>query len=145
MELWENPDAPDQDALFDSYIQLNREFREELIEHPIPIDWRAMPALTPSPLAMDYYFWFALRFSYLSHSTLVTWDQLCKQFGSNYDWSDKRSRYDFRRESEKQLGERVLKVYPQARVKIEEAGLRLFPSPTPVPLTTKTTFLPPKK
>jgi hypothetical protein len=145
MELWHNPDAPDQDALFDSYIVLNRDFREELIEHPIPIDWRAMPALTPSPLAMDYYFWLAHRLHRIVTPQLVTWAQLHMQFGAQYDWTDKRRRFDFRLESEKQLANRVLKVYPQARLKMQENGLLLFKSDPPVPLTTKMTFLPPNK
>jgi hypothetical protein len=145
VELWENPNAPDQDALFDSYIVFNKDFREQLIEHPIPVDWRAYPALMPSSLAMDYYHWLAYRFSYLTTPTKVTWTQLGKQFGTQYDWTKRESLKDFRRESMLQLGNRVLKVYPQARVKINDEGLWLFPSPTPVPMTTKTISLPPAK
>lgn len=144
MELWDIANHPDQDALFDSFIMLNTDFRELLLEHPIPVDLRAFPALRRSPLAIDYYCWLAHRFSYLRRRTLVTWEQLHAQFGSNYDWSNKRSRWNFRNESEKQLQDRVLKVYPQARVQImkDGSGLMLHPSLTPVPLTTRKLFLP---
>jgi hypothetical protein len=144
MELWDAATHPSQDALFASFIVLNTDFRELLLEHPIPVDLRAFPALRKSPLAIDYYCWLAYRFSYLRTPTLVTWEQLHAQFGSNYDWSDKRGRWKFRTESAAALTGRVLKVYPQARVQImkDGTGLMLHPSLTPVPMTTRKLFLP---
>jgi hypothetical protein len=141
LELWDSR-QPEQGALFPSYIILNTDFREMLLEHPIPIDMRALPALRRSPLAIDYYQWLAYRMSYLGESTLVTWNQLHAQLGSSYDWNTKQGRYKFRRESIRQLRERVLKIYPQARVQVKPDGLLLNPSPTPVPMTAKKLFLP---
>jgi hypothetical protein len=144
LELWHNTKDPEQDALFPSYIILSTDFRELLLEHPIPVDLRAFPALRKSPLAIDYYCWLAYRLYRLNEPTLVTWEQLHMQFGSNYDWTTKEGRYGFKRESTKQLADRVLKVYSEARIHIrkEGDGLMLFKSLPPVPLTTRKLFLP---
>lgn len=48
---------------------------------------------------MDYYVWFARVMFSLRASRLVPWKALHDQFGSQYDWQDRRSRFDFRSES----------------------------------------------
>jgi hypothetical protein len=84
---------------------------------------------------MDYYVWFARVMFSLRASRLVPWKALHDQFGSQYDWQDRRSRFDFRSESIKQITKRVHLAYPTLRVSFpqDKDGIMLHPSPTPVP------------
>ena len=134
MVLWGTKDV-DQDALFPSYIVLTDKFRDSILDRPIPIDLRALHHLAPSSLALDYYVWLARTMFSLRSSRLVPWKALHDQFGSLYDWEDRRSRHNFRAESTKQLLTRIKEVYPSCRFTIapEGTGLILHPSPTPVP------------
>ena len=134
-ELWGSRKGLDQDALFSSYIELSEKFRESILEKPVPIDLRALPILTASSLAMDYYVWLARTMFSLKTSRFVPWQALHDQFGSQYDWENKSSRFKFRAESTKQLLTRVTKVYPDLRISFpsDQKGIVLHPSPTPVP------------
>ncbi len=140
--LWGNPAHSDQDALWESYIILTDEFRESLLENPVPIDTRAFPLLTGSPLAVDYYLYFARTMFSLRKSRLVTWAQLHAQFGSSYNFTDKYARNNFRAESRKQITTRVRNAYPTLRVHFdqENKGIWLHPSPTPVPASPKRVY-----
>jgi hypothetical protein len=53
--LWWSPRDPSQAALWDSFIDLSREFFAAITAHPIPLDMRALKALKRSPLALDLY------------------------------------------------------------------------------------------
>ena len=134
-ELWGSRKGPDQDALFSSWIELHPKFRESILERPIPIDLRAIRHLAASSLALDYYVWLARTMFSLRSSRFVPWKALHDQFGSQYDWENKSSRFKFRSESKKQLMERVWKVYPDLRISFptDKEGVILHPSPTPVP------------
>ncbi len=144
MELWGSAKGlDDQDALFSSYIELTQKFRESILERPIPIDIRALPMLSASSLAMDYYVWLARTMFSLKSSRLVPWKVLHDQFGSQYDWENKGSRYKFRNESLKQLKGRVFDAYPGLRLSYSKDGITLHPSPTPVPhVPSRNIFLP---
>ena len=141
IELWGHTDT--QDALWNSYIILTPKFRDYLLANPVPIDTRAFPILSGSPLAIDYYLWFARTMFSLKKSRLVTWAELHGQFGSAYDFTDKRGRHNFRTESKKQIETRVSVAYPTLRISFDPKGkgIILHPSPTPVPATTKKTIL----
>ena len=140
IELWGHTEK--QDALWGSYIALTPKFREYLLANPVPIDTRAFPILSGSPLAIDYYLWFARTMFSLKKSRLVTWAELHGQFGSAYDFTDKRGRHNFRSESKKQIETRVLIAYPMLRISFDSKGkgIMLHPSPTPVPATAKKTL-----
>ncbi len=142
IELWGQTD--NQDALWNSYIALTPKFREYLLLNPVPIDTRAFPILSGSPLAIDYYLWFARTMFSLRKSRLVTWAELHGQFGSAYDFTDKRGRHNFRTESKKQIETRVTVAYPTLRISFDTKGkgIMLHPSPTPVPATPKKAVLP---
>ena len=142
IELWGRTDT--QDALWNSYIVLTPKFREYLLANPVPIDTRAFPLLSGSPLAIDYYLWFARTMFSLKKSRLVTWAELHGQFGSGYDFGDKRGRHNFRAESKKQIETRVSVAYPTLRISFdpEGKGIVLHPSPTPVPAIPKKVLLP---
>ncbi len=143
MVLWGTKDV-DQDALFPSYIVLTDKFRDSILDRPIPVDLRALHHLASSSLALDYYVWLARTMFSLRSSRLVPWKALHDQFGSSYDWADRRGRHNFRAESAKQLTTRIRDVYPSCRLTIspDGEGLILHPSPTPVPhvQSRKTSF-----
>lgn len=126
-ELWWDPKQPDQTELWRSHIVLNETFFKELVDRPVPIDMRALRALSKSPLALDIYSWLTYRMSYLEQDQLVPWELLELQFGADYT----RPRA-FKAAFVKRL-KSVLEVYPTARVSPDAEGLILSPSPTHVP------------
>ena len=129
--LWWDPKEPDKAALWKSTVTLSRDFFDEIVDRPVPIDMRALKALKRSALALDIYCWLTYRMSYLKKPTEIPWGFLRLQFGADYS-DTKQGRYDFKREFARQL-KRVLVVYPQARVGEGDRGLVLHPSPPHVP------------
>ena len=111
-----------------SHIVLSQDFFDEITRSAIPMDLRAIRQLQRSPLAIDLYVWLTYRMSYLRKTTVVPWEGLENQFGSDYT----RPR-DFRRRA---LGliEAVVRVYPTVRIGQTDSGLRLHPSPPHVQL-----------
>jgi hypothetical protein len=131
-ELWWDPKHPDQLDLWDSTVTLGERFFEEIIKRPVPIDTRALKALTRSPLAIDLYVWLTYRMSYLQQPTTVPWELLALQTGAHY-----REVRQFRRRALEALP-KVAAVYPAAQVQAttdetgRPLGLKLEPSPTHV-------------
>jgi len=121
--LWWNPKSPDQRELFASTLTLSEPFFKEVISHPVPIDLRALKALSRSPLALDIYTWLTYRMSYLQRETTVPWAALEVQFGAGY----KRTR-DFKAAFVDHL-KSVLAVYREAKASGTDRGLFLRPSP----------------
>lgn len=120
--LWWDPQRPEQAGLWQSTVTLSEPFFREVIEHPVPIDMRALKALKRSPLAIDLYCWLTHRMSYLKAPTEIPWAALAAQFGSEYG----RLR-DFKAAFLAEL-RKVTTVYPDARVSEGEFGLLLTPS-----------------
>jgi hypothetical protein len=121
--LWWTPKSPDQPALFESVVTLSQPFFQEVIEHPVPIDLRALRTLSRSPLALDIYVWLTHRMSYLRRDTVIPWPALEAQFGADYA-----RLVDFKIYFKAQL-RNVLQVYPEAKVEAAGQGLILRPSP----------------
>lgn len=122
---WLKPEQSLQDDLFPSYIKLTDRFFEDLFNHSIPIDLRAIAFLRKSPLALDLYTWLTHRYSYLRRQTEIPWEALAVQFGADY----KQTKV-FKFKVKRALGE-VKKIYPQANFDPEgKYGLILRPSPT---------------
>ncbi len=71
---------------------------------------------------LDVYAWLVHRLFQLNSTNTVTWAQLSGQFGHGYTEPRK-----FRRFFLDSL-KRVQTVYPEARVKVADAGLMLMPS-----------------
>lgn len=124
--LWWDTKQPDQAGLWRSHVRLSERFFQEVTEHPVPVDLRALKALRRSPMAIDAYVWLAYRMSYLRERTVIPWAALEVQFGANYAHT-RQFRAAFNRHMQK-----VLTVYPEARVEPDAAGLVLRPSPTHV-------------
>jgi len=133
--LWWDPKSPGQGALWQSTVTLSRDFFDEIVHNPVPIDLRALKALKRSPMALDIYCWVTYRMSYLKRTTVIPWGALQIQFGSNYAENPQGKR-DFKRAFLKQLL-KVRFVYPLAKITSTDAGLALEPSPTHIPKLSK--------
>ncbi len=121
--LWWDAKKPDQAALWRSSVTLTERFFREIIEHPIPVDMRAIKALKRSPLALDIYCWLTYRASYAKKPTTIPWAGLAMQFGSDYE----RLR-DFKGAFLTEL-RKVSIVYAGAQFDTNETGLVVKPSP----------------
>lgn len=121
--LWWDAKRPAQAGLWRSSVTLSEQFFQEVIEHPIPVDLRAIRALKRSPLALDIYAWASYRASYAKKPSTIPWAALAAQFGGDYG----RLR-DFKAAF---LGElaKVVTVYPELRFDASDAGLVVQPSP----------------
>ncbi len=124
--LWWNPKAPDQVALWRSTVKLSEQFFREVTTRPVPIDLRAVKALKQSPMALDLYCWATYRVSYLKRPTEIPWELLKMQFGADYA-DTKQGRYEFKRKLLAAL-RKVSAVYGDLRAEEGEHGLKLAPS-----------------
>ena len=107
-------------------IVLAADYYESLREHAVPLDQRAIAALSSSALALDIYCWLAHRLYRVGKPTRLPWFRLQEQFGQEY-----RELREFAREFRKQM-RTVLAVYPQANVEAVCGGIKLRRSPPPV-------------
>ncbi len=121
--------APEgQRTLWPGKVTLTGDFFESLLDAAVPLDMGAVARLKHSALALDMYAWLAHRLHRVRSPTgdQVSWLALQAQFG------EYRNVKDFRREAMEALAA-VRAAYPDARVEAVRGGLRLLPSPTPVP------------
>ncbi|RME85933.1 MAG: pirin [Zetaproteobacteria bacterium] len=129
--LWWTNRAPGQRSLLPSEVVLSEEFFEEIVEHPVPLDMRALKALRRSPMALDIYAWLSWRMWRVKKPVLVPWQGLRLQFGADYA-DNAQGRKNFRRKFTYAL-KKVLLVMPGARVEVHQQGLLIFPGKLPVP------------
>lgn len=124
-------DSDEQGVIWPGIVTLTTDFYQAVAEHAVPLDTRAIAALSHSSLALDLY-------AYLSHrlyrvqrqdGVLLPWQTVMDQFGQEYATRSPRA---FRQEFREALRQ-VQQVYPGA--KLEDAGtkgLRLLPSRPPI-------------
>jgi len=124
--LFWNARDPGQPALWRSTVTLSQPFYDEIVQHPVPIDLRALKALKRSPLALDIYCWLTYRLSYLKKRTALPWGLLQQQFGSDYPLTAQ-GKADFKRKFLHQLN-KVQAVYP---VNVDPATEALVLKPNP--------------
>ena len=120
----------------DCWVQFSEMFIRKVVkENPVPIDSSVLRELNriKSPLSLDIYLWLNRRMSYLHHPSLVTWDQLRRQFGSSA-----------------QAMKKFKQTFKAALVHVRDAwdgldltvnddnGVTLFPSATHVPTLART-------
>lgn len=124
--LWWDVKSPNQTDLWQSTVTLGKDFFNEIVDRPVPIDLRALKALKSSSMALDLYCWLTYRLSYLKSPTEIPWQLLQNQFGSNYA-DTKQGRYEFKRQLLKHL-RKVAAVYEVIdNVSTGEYGLVLTP------------------
>ena len=136
-DAWLHPD-PSQSAFWPDLIELHPKFFSTLLEHAVPLDPRAIGALQHSALALDVYTWLAHRLCRVrkADGVKLSWANLRQQFGQEYACTK-----DFKKKFKDALS-KVCVVYPDARISDEAGGLRLYPSPPPVPKTQVVVKLP---
>lgn len=82
--MWWEPQSLSADAVWEASITLGSEFYRQIIERPIPLDWRVINGLSQSPMAMDVYAWASYRRSQAKKSSKIPWSDIQAQFGSAY-------------------------------------------------------------
>jgi hypothetical protein len=128
-QLWWNPKSPDQLSFFDSYVELNANFFNEIVRKPVPIDLRVLRVLKNSPLGLDLYMFLAWRTFTLKEPLFISWKTLHNQLGGQY--ADMRN---FARESKRHL-RRIQAIWPELNVKSIRGRLCIEPSSPLTPLS----------
>lgn len=105
-----------------SEVLLSESFFREIMDHPVPVDLRAIHALKNSPMALDIYSWLTYRASYAKRSSAIPWAALAAQFGGDYS----RLR-DFKASFCTEL-QKVCVVYPDVQVVVEQEVLIIEPA-----------------
>jgi hypothetical protein len=105
-----------------SSLVLSSILYDSILERSAPLSTAAIRQLRKSPMDLDVYAWLAHRLFQLTRPSVISWAQLSGQFGHDYG----ELRY-FRRFFGDSL-KRVLKVYPEAKLKVSETGIMLLPS-----------------
>lgn len=129
-DLW-FPKDDKQRVLWTSKICLSDDYFNSLMKHAIPLDERAIAALSHSALAMDVYSWLVQRLHRIPYGEkqFVPWQQLKEQFGQGY------GRMDHFKTAFRSTLKAVLLQYLDARNSIEEIdnkGFTLKNAPTPI-------------
>lgn len=134
-DVWWNPLDPDEDrVLSQSVVTLSSDFYNEIIERPVPVDFRVLKALSRSPMQIDIHVWLNHRMSYVKVPTNpIPWPVLKMQFGADYADNAQGIR-DFKKSFLKNLLP-VKGLYKDLKVEEDKHknGLILCPSPTHVP------------
>ena len=127
-ELWWDYDVPDQQALWGNNVRLSSAFVQSVLTAKIPTDMRALKLLSEKggPLAMDIYLWLSYRLFVARRPTLVPWEALQAQFGSQ---TERPRRFKQSFTSKLIL---ISLVYPEAVFDETDKGLMLYPSPSPL-------------
>jgi hypothetical protein len=129
IDFWLEKDRR-QRTLWQPVMRVSEPYAKAIREHCVPHDMRALVGLYDSTRAMDIYVWLAYRLPRVKERTnvLIRYDDLKPIFGTGVDELRK-----FRQLFKQSLC-RALAWYPVGRVGIEKDGIRLFPSPSPVPI-----------
>lgn len=127
MELWLGKDER-QRVLWPAMVELSPRYFESLTKHAVPLDERAIGALSNSPMGLDVYAWLAQRLWRIRspRGQFVAWANLYDQFGQGFA----RLR-DFRRAFADVLTA-VHQQYLRARLEVDERGLILHESLPPI-------------
>jgi len=116
-----------QRILFPNYVEFSHEFYMSLVDHSVPLNKKAVHALSHTARGLDCYVWMSHRLWRLHKPTIIRWSSLCFQFGTpQQDFKG------FKRAFKKALAQ-ALYVYPEAKVKVVDGGLYLKPSKPPIP------------
>jgi hypothetical protein len=127
-DLW-FPKNEKQRILWPSRVQLNNEYYESLREHAIPLDDRALAALSHNAMALDIYSWLAQRLHRIDPNgrQYITWDSMKQQFGQGYE-----RMIDFKRVFRKTLLLVRSQYYGAKIEEVPDKGFNLMQSAPPV-------------
>lgn len=125
-DLW-FPKDERQRLFWSSQVELSPEYFESLMAHAIPLDERALAALSNNAMALDIYAWLAQRLHRVKGVQFITWKAIKDQFGEGYG-----RMADFKRKFRQTL--KIVKlVYRDAKlIEADNKGYQLFNSPSPI-------------
>lgn len=100
-DLWWDIKSPEQDGLWGSYIDISEEFRQAIVQAPVPLSTNILKGLHKSPLALDVYMWVSYRLFTMrvngEESVSLGYGRLQEQFGTGIAEANYRSfRRDFK-------------------------------------------------
>jgi len=126
-DLW-FPKNEKQRVLWPSTIHLNDKYFTSLQKHAVPLDERALAALSHSAMALDIYAWLAQRLHRVPRGRpqFITWAAVKDQFGSDFGRMD-----NFKRKFRVALTQ-VATQYPAANIEPDSRGTTLRNSPPPI-------------
>jgi Plasmid encoded RepA protein len=124
-DLWFPKDRR-QRVLWPSTVQLSADYFQSLQRHAVPLDERAVAALSHSAMGLDVYAWLAQRLHRVRKPIFIPWSAVKAQFGPDY-----RRMIDFKRKFRKTLT-LVLTQYRDARIELDDAGATLHNSAPPI-------------
>lgn len=132
-QLWFDPQNPDQDDLFGSWIELGETFYNSITSSSVPLDMMAIRALRRSPLELDLYSWLAHKIYSANKKgkpQFIGFGTLQKQFGC--DFTHPRQ---FKAKAIKALV-RVSSMFPSLSIEVikekNRSGLKIFPGRPPI-------------
>jgi hypothetical protein len=127
LNLWA-PHDPHQRVLWPSTVRLSDEYFEDVRGRALPLDHRAVGALSNSALALDAYVWLAARLCRVPERQpqQISWKALHQQFGLGFNRQRK-----FKETFGDTLN-KVLDFYPNAKVEVKDEGVVLYRSHPPV-------------
>lgn len=108
-------------------VTLDEAFYDSLLEHPLPVREAAIRGLAHRSMAIDIYVWLAYRLWQLKKPKRIPWPAFYGQFGAGF------TRLRAFRQHVREPLALALAAYPEAKVEVDDGGLTLFPSPSPVP------------
>jgi Plasmid encoded RepA protein len=94
-------------------VELSPRYFESLAKHAVPLDERAIAALSNSPMALDVYAWLAQRLCRVGKPQFIPWPALKDQFGFGF------SRMDNFKAAFRQILHEVHGQYRQANFDLE--------------------------
>jgi len=117
------PLNPDQKMLWNSSVTLSHDFYDSLQKHALPVDIRAIAALSHSAKQMDMLLWMAYRLKELNKPYFLTWDLMKDQFCQ----SEQRRLVDFQRQFKQDIAD-IEEIFSKTLpVELTDKGLILKP------------------
>lgn len=136
LDIWWSK-TPNQRHFWGNNLRFSDDYYNALVKHGVPLDLRALRAISTKPIAIDLYSFLAHRLHVLNKPLFITWAAMKGQFGYNY-----KNMHHFKAEFRLCLN-MVKTVYPKATIHEDDnKGFILYPSHPPI---SKTTIATPKK
>jgi hypothetical protein len=106
--LWWDYHNPEQQTIWNSWIEISEELFTEIIAHPVPLDMNILKQLRRSSLGLDLYMWLSYKtyslYTRKQRPERLTWQRLYMQFGADpTKATDKHVVDDFRKDALREL------------------------------------------
>lgn len=132
IDVWWTKNAQ-QRHLWGNYLRFSDDYFNEVMAHGVPLDRRALSALSGNSLAIDVYSFLAHRLHSIQQGRPlnISWKAMKDQFGGGY------SRMDHFKEKFRHVLAMVHPVYQDSRIEeIKNRGFVLYHSKPPIPAKT---------